>query len=50
MPASFDRFSKTGISGAMSLEALIGTYRLRTVVQEAVHGDIAASSKEIQIQ
>jgi hypothetical protein len=48
-PESFDRFSKTGINGVMQLEAPPGTYRLRMVVQEAVHGNISATSKEVQI-
>jgi VWFA-related protein len=47
---SFDRFSKTGISGVMSLEVPPGLYRLRMVVQEAVHGAMNATSKDIQIQ
>jgi hypothetical protein len=35
-PDSFERFSKSGISGTMSLEAPPGKYRLRVVVEEAV--------------
>jgi VWFA-related protein len=49
-PESFDRFSKTGITGVMQLEVPPGTYRLRIVVQEAIHGDISATSKELQIR
>lgn len=49
-PESFDRYSKTGISGLMQLEAPAGLYRLRVVVQEAVHGNISATSKELQIR
>lgn len=49
-PESFERFSKTGISGVMSLEAAPGTYRLRVVVQEAMRGTLNASDKKIQIQ
>ncbi len=49
-PESFDRFSKTGITGVMQLEVPPGTYRLRIVVQEAMHGDISATSKELQIR
>ncbi|HEY6387904.1 MAG TPA: VWA domain-containing protein [Candidatus Acidoferrum sp.] len=48
-PESFDRFSKTGINGVMQLEVPSGKYRLRIVVQEAVHGNISATSKELQI-
>ncbi len=48
-PESFDRFSKTGINGVMQLEAPPGTYRLRIVVQEAMHGAISATSKELRM-
>jgi VWFA-related protein len=48
-PESFDRLSKSGINGVMQLEAPPGLYRLRIVVQEAVHGNFSATSKEIQI-
>jgi len=48
-PESFERFSKTGISGVMQLEAPPGTYRLRMVVQEAVHGNMSATNKDVQI-
>lgn len=47
---SFDRFSTTGINGVMSLEAPPGTYRMRFVLLEAVHGAMSATSKQIQIQ
>ena len=47
---NFEYFSKTGINGVMSLEVPPGTYRLRMVVIEAVHGAMSATSKEIQIQ
>jgi VWFA-related protein len=47
---SFERFSKSGITGSMSLEAPPGTYRLRVVVQEAVHGAMSATSQNVQIQ
>ena len=47
---NFDRFSITGINGVMSLEAPPGTYRLRMVVQEAVHGTMMTTSKDIQVQ
>ena len=46
---SFERFSKTGVTGAMSLEAPPGNYRLRVVVQEAVKGEIAATTQKIQV-
>jgi VWFA-related protein len=49
-PESFERFSKTGISGAMSLEAPPGAYRLRVVAQEAIHGEMSATSQKVQIQ
>ncbi|HEV2223170.1 MAG TPA: VWA domain-containing protein [Candidatus Acidoferrales bacterium] len=49
-PESFARFSKSGISGAMSLEAPSGSYRLRVVVEEALHGEMSATSQNVQIQ
>jgi VWFA-related protein len=48
-PESFDRYSKTGVNGVMQLEAPPGTYRLRIVVQEAMHGAISATSKELRM-
>ncbi|HET6200303.1 MAG TPA: VWA domain-containing protein [Candidatus Acidoferrales bacterium] len=49
-PESFQRFSKSGINGAMSLEAPPGTYRLRVVVEEALHSEMSATSRQAQIQ
>ncbi len=49
-PESFERFSKSGINGAMSLEAPPGTYRLRVVVEEAMHSEMSATSRQVQIQ
>ena len=49
-PESFERFSKSGISGAMSLEVPPGAYRLRVVAQEAIHGEMSATSQNVQIQ
>jgi VWFA-related protein len=46
---SFERFSKSGISGTMSLEAPPGKYRLRVVVEETVKGEMAATSQNVQI-
>lgn len=46
---NFERFSKTGISGVMQLDAPPGDYRLRVVVQEAIHGQLSAMSKTVQI-
>jgi VWFA-related protein len=48
-PESFDRLTKSGINGVMQLEAPAGAYRLRMVVQEAVHGAMSATTKELQI-
>ncbi|MGB2642470.1 MAG: VWA domain-containing protein [Candidatus Acidiferrum sp.] len=48
-PESFERFSKSGISGVMQLEAPSGAYRLRVVVQEALHGNLFATSKMLQV-
>ncbi|MGH9732093.1 MAG: VWA domain-containing protein [Candidatus Acidiferrales bacterium] len=47
---TFDRLSKSGINGALSLQAPSGSYRLRVVVQEAVHGEISATSQNVQIR
>ncbi|MFZ0640420.1 MAG: VWA domain-containing protein [Candidatus Acidiferrales bacterium] len=49
-PESFERFSKSGISGGMSLEAPPGAYRLRVVVEEALHSEMSATSQNVQIQ
>lgn len=46
---NFERFSKSGITGAMSLEAPPGNYRLRVVVEEAVKGEMSATIQKIQI-
>jgi hypothetical protein len=48
-PESFDRFSTTGLSGLMQFEIPPGTYRLRMVVQEAVHGRLTATSKDLRV-
>jgi VWFA-related protein len=48
-PESFDRFSKTGINGVMQLEAPSGSYRLRVIVQESLHGTLSATTKNLQI-
>jgi hypothetical protein len=48
-PESFDRFSKIGINGVMQLEVPPGTYRLRVVVQESLHGTLSATTKNLQI-
>jgi VWFA-related protein len=49
-PESFDRFSKTGINGVMQLEVRPGTYRLRMVVQEALHGNLSATDQNLKIR
>jgi len=49
-PESFDRLSKTGINGVMQLEAPVGPYHLRVVVQEAFHGSMSAITKELEIR
>lgn len=46
---SFDRFSKSGITGTMSLEAPPGSYQLRVVVEEGVKGEMSATSQTIRI-
>lgn len=47
---SFERFSKSGITGAMSLEAPPGNYRLRVVVQEAAMGEMSATTQNVEIR
>jgi VWFA-related protein len=49
-PDTFERFSKSGIDGRLSLEAPAGEYRLRVVVEEAMHGEMSAISQNVQIQ
>ncbi|HKN75468.1 MAG TPA: VWA domain-containing protein [Candidatus Acidoferrum sp.] len=49
-PDSFNRLSKTGINGMMQLEIPPGTYRLRMVVQEAVHGTLSATNQNLQVR
>jgi VWFA-related protein len=49
-PETFERFSKSGIDGRLSLEAPAGKYRLRVVVEEAMHGEMSATSQNVQIQ
>jgi VWFA-related protein len=48
-PDSFARFSKSGIDGTMSLEAPPGAYRLRVVVEEALHGEMSAATQNVQV-
>jgi VWFA-related protein len=48
-PETFERFSKTGIKGGMSLEAPPGAYRLRVVVEEAKGGKMSATGRNVQI-
>jgi VWFA-related protein len=48
-PETFARFSKTGIIGTMSLQAPPGPYRLRTVVEEGVLGEISAVTRDVQM-
>ena len=47
---SFERFSKSGITGAMSLEAPPGNYRLRVVVEEAVKGEMSATAQNVEFR
>lgn len=49
-PDTFARFSKSGINGTMSLEAPLGAYRLRVVVEEALRGEISAATRNVQIR
>jgi hypothetical protein len=49
-PETFERFSKTGLGGTMTLEAPPGVYRLRVVVEEAKGGKISATGRNVQIQ
>ncbi len=49
-PETFERFSKTGLGGTMTLEAPPGAYRLRVVVEEAMRGKMSAAGRDVQIQ
>ncbi len=49
-PESLERFSKTGINSIMQLEVSPGTYRLRMVVEEALHGGVTATNQNLQIR
>jgi VWFA-related protein len=49
-PESFSRLTKSGINGVMQLEIPPGTYRLRMVVQEALRGNLSATSQNLQIR
>lgn len=49
-PETFERLSKTGINGGMSLEAPPGAYRLRVVVEEAMRGEMNAATRNIEVQ
>jgi VWFA-related protein len=49
-PETFERFSKTGLGGTMTLEAPPGAYRLRVVVEEATRGKMSATGRSVQIQ
>ena len=46
---SFSQFSEKGIDAKMFLDAPPGTYQLRTVVQEAVKGSMAAATRSVEI-
>ena len=46
---SFERLSKSGINGGMSLAAPPGVYRLRVVVEEALRDEISASTHTVRI-
>lgn len=50
MQDSFERFAKSGITGTISLDAPPGAYRLRVVVEEAVKGEMTATTQNVQIQ
>jgi len=49
-PESFERFAKNGMNGALQLEIPPGTYRLRVVVQEALHGHLSATDQNLRIR
>jgi len=49
-PDTYSKFSKTGVSGTLTLEIQPGYYRLRTVVQEAEKGQIAAETQNLHIE
>jgi VWFA-related protein len=47
---SFARLEASGINGSLDLQAPAGSYRLRTVTQEAVTGKLAASSQPVTLR
>jgi hypothetical protein len=49
-PDTFEGFSKSGLRVVTSLKAPPGAYSLRVVVEEALHGKLSATSKNVQIQ
>jgi VWFA-related protein len=49
-PESFERFSKSGINGGLSLAAPPGAYRLRVVTEEALRNEISAATQNVKIQ
>lgn len=49
-PETYERFSRSGINGGMSFAVPPGTYRLRVVVEEALHGEMSATSQNLQVR
>jgi VWFA-related protein len=49
-PESYEYFLKSGINGGMVLEAPAGSYRLRVVVEEALHAEITTTSQNVKIE
>jgi VWFA-related protein len=49
-PVTFDHFAHTGLSAKIFLPAPLGSYRLRTVTQEATDGKMSASTISVEIR
>ncbi|HEY3742444.1 MAG TPA: hypothetical protein VGL53_21495, partial [Bryobacteraceae bacterium] len=48
--ATFTRLSESGINAGLNLDVPPGTYRLRTVVEEAVNGKMATSTLTVEVK
>ena len=48
--AMLEQLSGSGFTANVSLQAPVGTYRLRTVVQETANGHLAAVSRPVEIR
>jgi VWFA-related protein len=49
-PATFERLSKEGIGGTVQFGIPPGTYRLRVVVQEGLHGSLSSVTRNVRVE